>query len=176
MVRGPSDTDERFASPLACNTLGEPRPVVRPWPIGSGGRRRRNVGEPGATGGEFSAYHVLTRPSPLSKARIWPPACTGFVGFVGAMLAGSPNIRTAWALKIVRQTVPIFVPTPRIEAFLAVASDTAANVWKPMKTSGLAQCLAILGNVAKSLKVRGFLVRDQEVGGSNPLAPTNSFQ
>src|ERR1022692_2254753 len=81
MVRGPSDTDERFASPLACNTLGEP----------------------GATGGEFSAYHVLTRPSPLSKARIWPPACTGFVGFVGAMLAGSPNIRTAWALKIGRK-------------------------------------------------------------------------
>ena len=72
--------------------------------------------------------------------------------------------------------MPIFVPTPRIEALRAVASALLGNAWKSLKTSNLAQLLAIVGNVAKSLKVRGFLVRDQEVGGSNPLAPTNSFQ
>jgi len=70
------------------------------------------------------------------------------------------------------KTVPIFVPTPRIEALRAVASSLLGNAWKSLKTSNLAQCLAIIGSVAKSLKVRGFLVRDQEVGGSNPLAPT----
>jgi hypothetical protein len=72
--------------------------------------------------------------------------------------------------------VPIFVPTPRIEALRAVASVPWETAWKPLKTSNLAQLLAIVSNVAKSLKIRGFLVRDQEVGGSNPLAPTNSFQ
>ena len=63
--------------------------------------------------------------------------------------------------------MPIFVPTPRIEALPAVAIAPEGNAWKSLKTSNFAQHLTILGNVAKSLKVRGFLVRDQEVGGSD---------
>ena len=37
------------------------------------------------------------------------------------------------------------------------------------------QFLAIIGNACKLLILRGRLVRDQEAGGSNPLAPTNLF-
>src|SRR5579862_8807674 len=71
------------------------------------------------------------------------------------------------------KTVPIFVPTPRIEAFRAVASSTARTTRKSLKNSNLALRIAIIGNAAKLLILRGFLVRDQEVGGSNPLALAN---
>jgi hypothetical protein len=97
----------------------------------------------------------------------------GFCRFCRCRVAGKSQYSLGIVLGKSRdETVPIFVPTPRIEALRAVASALGETARKSLKTSDLAQLLAIVGNVAKSLKVRGFLVRDQEVGGSNPLAPT----
>lgn len=42
------------------------------------------------------------------------------------------------------QTVPIFVPTPRIEALPAIASPRARKARKPLKTRDISQCLAKL--------------------------------
>src|ERR1035438_2809740 len=69
-------------------------------------------------------------------------------------------------------TVPIFVPTSGVEALFTVAIATCPNPPKSLKTSNLAQLRAIVSNASKLLILRGSLVRDQEVGGSNPLAPT----
>ena len=77
------------------------------------------------------------------------------------------------------QTVPIFVPTPRIEALPGIASPSAQKARKALKTRDISQRLPNHCAAAKSLIVRGLMVRDQEVGGSNPLAPTKflkSFQ
>jgi len=65
------------------------------------------------------------------------------------------------ALRLGETTVPIFVPTPCIEAFRAVASAPTLSPWKPLKTSNLAQLLAIVGNAAKLLILRGFLASNQ---------------
>ena len=40
----------------------------------------------------------------------------------------------------------------------------------------MTQRVTTVGAAAKLLIIRWFLVRDQEVGGSNPLAPTNLFR
>jgi hypothetical protein len=78
--------------------------------------------------------------------------------------AGSPH-----------ETVPIFVPTPRIDAFRAVASQGARLGRNSLKTSNLAQLLAMGKIPCKLLILRGFLASKQRVAGSSPAAPTNFF-
>ena len=99
----------------------------------------------------------------------------GFVGLVGAMLAASPHICLTHASGTERLDCAHFVPTPGVQALFAVAIAPYPNPPKSLKTSNLAQLRAIVGNVSKLLILRGSLVRDQEVGGSNPLAPTIPF-
>jgi hypothetical protein len=60
-------------------------------PVANTSRGRRNVRNVARRAASFPAIRVLTCP----KARVWLPACAGFVGFVGAILPGSPNIRAA---------------------------------------------------------------------------------
>ena len=62
--------------------------------------------------------------------------------------------------------------TPGSYRVLPVATDPALNTGKPRNLSDIAHPEAISSNSAKSLTHH--LVRDQEAGGSNPLAPTNS--
>jgi hypothetical protein len=42
-----------------------------------------------------------------------------------------------------------------------------------LKTRGYSQLLATAGSAEKLAKMRRYMLQDQEVGGSNPLAPTN---
>src|SRR5580693_10653660 len=42
-----------------------------------------------------------------------------------------------------------------------------------LKTRGYSQLLATAGSAEKLAKMCRYMLRDQEVGGSNPLAPTN---
>jgi hypothetical protein len=72
----------------------------------------------------------------------------------------------------VQRPVPIFVPTPCIEALRVVASAHSRKSQNSLITRNNSQCLATAVPTAKSLKIRKFMVRDQEAGGSNPLAPT----
>ena len=79
--------------------------------------------------------------------------------------------------------VPNTGPTPRIEALrrLAIPPVTGRILGspKPLIAGSLAQprTMNLTASVpmANLLIFRGFIVRDQEVGGSNPLAPTISF-
>ena len=129
------------------------------------------MGEPGAPGGQFSGAWRCAEPVPAPELIL--SAWQGFVGFVGAVRGGSPNVRRRIkALRLGETTVPIFVPTPCIEGSRAVASALARTSRKPLKTSTLAQFLATVRSTAKLLILHGLLVMDQEVGGSNPLAPT----
>jgi hypothetical protein len=70
--------------------------------------------------------------------------------------------------------VPNIVPTPCIEALFAVASVPGSVSPKRLKTSNDGETRAAVVPIAKSLILGGFMVRDQEVGGSNPLAPTRN--
>jgi hypothetical protein len=72
-----------------------------------------------------------------------------------------------------RPTVPISAPTPRIEALPGIASPGAQYARKPLETRNIAQRCATLVPTSKYLILRGLMVRDQEVGGPNPLAPTS---
>ena len=70
------------------------------------------------------------------------------------------------------RTVPIFVPTPCIESLFSFASAMMPPLRNSLITRDNSQCLATTIPRAKCLKIRQFMVRDQEAGGSNPLAPT----
>jgi hypothetical protein len=72
-----------------------------------------------------------------------------------------------------RKSVPSFVPTPRIEDLRTFASAGARARWNSLITGNNSQCLATTVPSAKCLTILRFMVRDQEAGGSNPLAPTN---
>ena len=70
-------------------------------------------------------------------------------------------------------SVPSFVPTPRIEALRTLVSDRLKGVGMSLKCRGYSQLLATAGFAEKLAKMHWRMLRDQEVGGSNPLAPTN---
>jgi len=70
-------------------------------------------------------------------------------------------------------TVPSFVPTPRIEALLTLVSACCRGVGMSLKRRSYSQLLVTTGSTEKLANMRWRMLRDQEVGGSNPLAPTN---
>jgi hypothetical protein len=92
------------------------------------------------------------------------------------MLAGSLNIRLAQATRIESLDCANFVPTLCMEAFRSIASAIARTSRKPLKTSNLAQLLAILGNARKLLIIRGPLATNQKVRCSNHLGRTTKNQ
>jgi len=79
-------------------------------------------------------------------------------------------------LSTTRVTVPIFVPTLCLEALLDSAHALAGNGRKRLKLSKNAYRWIAERNSAMLLILLVFVVRDQEVGGSNPLAPANLFK
>jgi hypothetical protein len=66
------------------------------------------------------------------------------------------------------ETVPNFVPSGGLYWLVAVATSEPGNPHKYWRIS-------IRTNVAKLLNLRETNLRDQGVGGSNPLSPTNFF-
>lgn len=62
--------------------------------------------------------------------------------------------------------MPNIVPTPCIEALFAVASVPGSVSPKRLKTSNDGETRAAVVPIAKSLILGGFMVRDQETGGS----------
>ena len=69
--------------------------------------------------------------------------------------------------------MPNFVPTPSIEALPALVSDRGKCAGMALKGGSYSQLLATAGAAEKRAKMHWRMLRDQEVGGSNPLAPTN---
>jgi hypothetical protein len=65
--------------------------------------------------------------------------------------------------------------TPCRYALLRIHRFAVSRDGKPHAFNSVEQERASHGNPAKSLIFRRHLVRDQEAGGSNPLAPTISF-
>jgi hypothetical protein len=63
--------------------------------------------------------------------------------------------------------------TLHIEGVVSIASLLSRDVAKRLKYNDSSQRLAIVEHTAKLLIFVAVLVRDQEVGGSNPLAPTS---
>jgi hypothetical protein len=62
-----------------------------------------------------------------------------------------------------------------MEALLAVARALVGGDYKLLKPSDQEQSITMGVPSAKLLILLAFVVRDQEVGGSNPLAPANPF-
>jgi hypothetical protein len=66
------------------------------------------------------------------------------------------------------KTVPIFVPTPRIEALRTIASARARGTRNSLITRNIAQLLTTIVHSAKSMKNGRLLIRNQQVAGSTP--------
>jgi hypothetical protein len=75
-------------------------------------------------------------------------------------------------MRVAHRTVPIFVPTLCSEALCTIARPRTRACRNHLITRNNAQYLTTAVPTAKCLKIRVFVVRDQEAGGSNPLAPT----
>jgi len=70
--------------------------------------------------------------------------------------------------------VPDFVPTPCIAPLLGSDHETQRKSYNYLFQNNISQWREILSNPAKLLISLSVVVRDQEAGGSNPLAPTIS--
>jgi hypothetical protein len=69
------------------------------------------------------------------------------------------------------EAVPNSVPTPYIDRLFSLASGAFAEWYKSLETSSGWQSSVMVVPSANLLILREFLVPDQEVGSSNPLAP-----
>lgn len=74
-----------------------------------------------------------------------------------------------------QSTVPIFVPTHRMERLLAVASAPLPNAQKPLRTRNIAQSRVTVVPGAKFMKRRWFLATNQKVACSSHAGRTIPF-
>ncbi len=72
--------------------------------------------------------------------------------------------------------MPNTMPTPRIDALLPVSTMEGVIRFKLLSRNSLSKSISMPTPTAKLLIFLVILVRDQEVGGSNPLAPTKLFK
>src|SRR5580704_4660792 len=69
--------------------------------------------------------------------------------------------------------MPESMPTPCIDGVRRASTVERVTELKPLNWNNLSKSVSTGMPMSKLLILFFFLVRDQEVGGSNPLAPTN---
>jgi len=72
--------------------------------------------------------------------------------------------------------MPKTMPTPCIDALRRFTTEVLQVRRKFFLRNNIYKCIPLTMLTSKSLILFIILVRDQEVGGSNPLAPTNLFK
>jgi hypothetical protein len=71
--------------------------------------------------------------------------------------------------------MPKTMPTPCIDTVLPLVTDHRLMRFNFLSWNNMSKSISTTMPMAKLLIFFVILVRDQEVGGSNPLAPTNYF-